>query len=137
MRRYLFDDRVIDRATVEGFIAASSASFQRSGYGLWVLTDKADGGFCGVCGLCETVMEPDLLFSIEPSYWGRGLATEGAGRVLRYAFDVLRLEGVMATVDKPNTESVRVLEKLGMSLTQERLINGNPILCYSLVYRGE
>ncbi len=47
-------------------------------------------------------------------------------------FDKLELQQVMATVDKPNTESVRVLEKLGMSLLEERLINGSPILFYVL-----
>ena len=134
VRRYMFDDRVVDGETVRQFIAASAASFQRSGYGLWVLISKADGGFRGVCGLCETIMKPDLLFSVEPPYWGQGLATEGSQCVLRYAFDVLGLRRVTATVDKPNTESVRVLEKLGMSLTEVRLINGNPILCYALAY---
>jgi RimJ/RimL family protein N-acetyltransferase len=38
----------------------------------------------------------------------------------------------MATVDKPNTASIKVLEKLGMSLLEERLINGSPILFYVL-----
>jgi RimJ/RimL family protein N-acetyltransferase len=39
---------------------------------------------------------------------------------------------VVATVDKPNVASIRVLEKLRMSMTGEKLINGNPILYYSL-----
>jgi len=132
VRRYLFDDRIINREIVEQFIAASSASFQRYGYGLWVLIGT-DGEFQGVCGLCESALEKrDLLFSIAPPYWGRGLATESARCVLQYVFDKLGLQQVMATIDKPNTESVRVLEKLGMSLLEERLINGNPILYYSL-----
>lgn len=132
VRRFLFDDRVVERETVAGFVAASSASFEKDGYGLWLLNGRADGEFRGVCGLCETVVKPDLLFSIAPPYWGRGLAAEAARRVLQYAFGELGLPGVIATVDKPNKLSVRTLEMLGMTLTEERLIDGKPILYYAL-----
>lgn len=140
VRRYLFDDRIIDREIGERIVASSSASFQRYGYGLWVLIGT-EGEFQGVCVLCdetlnETLEKPELLYSIAPPYWGRGLATESARCVLQYAFDALRLQQIMATVDKPNIESVRVLEKLGMSLLEERLINGNPILYYCLASRN-
>lgn len=131
VRRYLFDGRIIEREIVAGFVASSSASFQRYGYGLWVLSGT-DGEFNGVCGLCDALEKRDLVFSIAPPYWGRGLATESTRCVLQYAFDTLGLQQIMATVDKPNTESVRVLEKLGMSLLEERLIDRNPILYYSL-----
>lgn len=134
VRRYLFDDRIIDHKIVEGFVAASSSSFQENNYGLWILTDKTDNQFKGVCGLYdedETLRKPDLIFSIATLYWGQGLASESARCVLEYAFDTLSLEQIMATVDKPNTQSIKVLEKLGMSLVEERLINGNPILYYT------
>ena len=135
MRHYLFDDCITDRETVAGFVAKSAASFEKQGYGLWILTDKIDGGFRGVCGFGETMTKPDLLFSIAPPYWGRGLATESARCVVQYAFDKIGLQHVRATVDKPNTISIRVLEKLGMSLLEEQSVNGNPILLYSLVQR--
>lgn len=132
VRRYLFDDHIIDRETVAGFVASSLASFQRFGYGLWVLIGT-DGAFQGICGFCESpLLGRDLVFSIASPYWGQGLATESARCVLQYAFDTLGLQQIMSTVDKPNTESIRVLEKLGMSLVEEQLINGNSILYYAL-----
>jgi len=140
VRRYLFDDRVIDRETVEKFVIASAASFQQAGYGLWLLADRTDGEFRGVSGVCETVIHPDLLFSIAPSHWGQGLATESARCILQYVFDRLKVARVMATVDKPHVISVGVLEKLGMTLQEERLVNGNPLLYYALTnqdYRAE
>ncbi|PSB05124.1 GNAT family N-acetyltransferase [Merismopedia glauca] len=133
VRRYLFDDRIIDRETVAGFIELSSTLFQNKGYGLWVLTNKANGEFQGVCGLWDgEVVSPDLLYSISTSAWGQGLATESARCVLEYAFEQLKLPYVMSTVDLPNTASIRVLEKNGMKLHEERSLNGNPIRCYSL-----
>lgn len=143
VRRYLFDDRIIDRQTVEQFVTSSSTSFAKYGYGLWILTNKTDGEFQGVCGLYlfdETQQKPDLVYSIATPYWGQGLATQSARCVLEYAFEAIKLPQIIATVDKPNIESVRVLEKLGMSLLQEQIINENPILRYSLAaddYRKE
>ena len=130
VRRYLFDDRVADRPTVETFIRESAANFTELGFGLWLLTDKVDGGFRGVCGFTEKDGIPDLMFSIEPGHWGTGLATESAASAVAHVFDSLNVSQIVATVDKPNTMSIRVLEKLGMRLWAEEVIQGHPILFY-------
>lgn len=131
VRRYLFDNRVIDVETVSGFVAASCASFTQRQYGLWVLRGQKDHQFRGVCGLYDGDYEdPELLFSIATSYWQQGFATESAQCVLHYAFKTLGLKRVVATVDPPNVESITVLEKLGMTLVEEQVIHGSPILFY-------
>lgn len=132
VRRYLFDDRIADLATATGFIRRSENSFNELGFGLWVFFGKADGDFRGVCGFTEKKGVPDLLFSIEPEQWGKGLATEGANCVIAFLFNTLGVQRIIATVDKPNTISITVLEKLGMRLKEEKLIQGNPILFYAL-----
>lgn len=132
VRRFLFDDRITDRETVAGFVRASATTFKALGFGLWLLADKVTGGFRGVCGFMEKDNNPDLLFSIEPAYWGKGLATESASCVLDYLFQKLNYKQILATVDKPNKVSIMVLEKLGMQLKEEELIQGNPILFYTL-----
>src|SRR5262245_30630200 len=132
VRRYLFDDQIADRETIEALVANSCASFEKLGFGLWTVTGKDDGEFRGVCGFADSGGRADLLFSIEPNHWGQGLATEAAQCVLRYGFESLRLPGVMATVDEPNTVSIRLLEKLGMSLEEERLRKGNLLFVYSM-----
>lgn len=134
VRRYLFDDRITDRETVAGFVAASQASFQKYNYGLWLLIGNQQ--FQGVCGFCESPLEKcDLIFSIAPPYWGQGLATESAGCVRQYAFDTLGFQQITSTVDQPNKTSIRVLEKLGMSVVKEELNNNNPMLYYALTAR--
>jgi Acetyltransferase (GNAT) domain len=47
--------------------------------------------------------------------WGRGLATEGALAIVRYAFDVLALTELVSFTTVENTPSRRVMEKLGMT----------------------
>lgn len=46
--------------------------------------------------------------------WGKGLATEGASAVLRFAFDKIGLHEVVAFTVPENVPSRRVMEKLGM-----------------------
>lgn len=50
-----------------------------------------------------------------PAYWGRGYATDATGLLLRYGFDVLDSERLVATCDPENIGSKRVLEKAGMT----------------------
>ncbi|HWA82243.1 MAG TPA: GNAT family N-acetyltransferase [Fimbriimonadaceae bacterium] len=56
-----------------------------------------------------------LGYAIGRNYWGRGLATEAAEAVLSWAFGVLELGRVWASVSPGNVRSQRVLTKLGMS----------------------
>ncbi len=58
--------------------------------------------------------QAELGYWIGKPYWGRGLATEAAGAVLRYGFEELSLNRVHAHHFAPNTASGRVLEKIGM-----------------------
>jgi len=48
--------------------------------------------------------------------WGKGIASEAIRPMLEVAFDVLRVDRVWASCDPDNGASVRVLQKLGMSL---------------------
>lgn len=137
VRRYLWDGRIINRETVREFVNSSLESSQKYDYGLWVLLSKPEGAFRGVCGLRDGSLEwPELLYSVTPKHWGAGLATESSRCVLQHAFKELRLRCVVATVDKPNVASIRVLEKLGLHLTGEKLIHGNPILYYTVSQEG-
>jgi ribosomal-protein-alanine N-acetyltransferase len=47
--------------------------------------------------------------------WGRGLATEGAKAVVRYAFDALGLDSLVSFTVPANVRSLRVMEKIGMN----------------------
>lgn len=114
VRRHLWDDQPVALATVGEVVAASCASFASSGYGLWSLAD-ADG-FVGMCGLRDTDGgEVEVLYSIEPSRWANGFASEAAASVLDHAFTALGLTRVLGGVDDANHASRRVLVKLGMT----------------------
>lgn len=56
----------------------------------------------------------DLGYWIGRAWWGRGYATEAAAAVIRYGFEVLRLNRVHAHHFARNPASGRVMEKVGM-----------------------
>ncbi len=47
-------------------------------------------------------------------FWGKGYATEAAQAVVQYGFTVLHIPEIVAFTVPANTQSLRVMEKLGM-----------------------
>jgi RimJ/RimL family protein N-acetyltransferase len=77
--------------------------------------EKAGGRLIGACDLSlieRNVM--DLGYMLEAAAWGQGFATEIAAALLEAAFQELRVDRVISTVDVNNGASIRVLEKIGM-----------------------
>jgi RimJ/RimL family protein N-acetyltransferase len=60
--------------------------------------------------------EMGLYWAIDPAHQGRGHATEAGGALIRFAFDVLGLEVIVATTEHENVRSQAVMRKLGMSV---------------------
>ena len=59
-------------------------------------------------------LQGEVGWSLHPDFQGRGLATEGAGDLLRIGFEELGLHRIVAEANSRNTGSIRVMEKLGM-----------------------
>jgi [ribosomal protein S5]-alanine N-acetyltransferase len=90
---------------------------RRLGYSQWHVSERAGGRLVGIAGLQPLDGGPDveLTYALEPSSWGRGLATEASAAALDYAFDEAGLERVIGIAKEENGASVRVLRKLGMT----------------------
>ena len=93
---------------------------KRCWFGCWAIQDKATGAVHGWTELSKLRPwsgpsdEIALSYVLRRASWGRGIATEAAGRLLRHSFEAQQLERVMAVIMAGNTASKRVLEKLGM-----------------------
>ena len=55
----------------------------------------------------------ELGYSLNPSYWGNGYATEAAREVISFGFDYLDLKRIEVGTFLDNYQSQRVCEKLG------------------------
>ncbi len=92
------------------------ASYQRHGFGLWLVARASDGLAVGMCGLLkrDVLPEVDVGYAFLPQVWSQGYAFESASAVLDHGARHFGLARVLAVVSPGNTASIRVLEKLGM-----------------------
>lgn len=87
-------------------------------FGLWTVLEKDDSGqerVVGRAGLFTSERldgQIEMGYMIAPECQGRGYGKEAAEAVLRYAFDVLDLEGVHLFAAEENKASVKVAEAL-------------------------
>ncbi|MES2849338.1 MAG: GNAT family N-acetyltransferase [Bacteroidota bacterium] len=90
-------------------------SYADNGFGLSLVTLK-DATPVAMCGLIkrESLPQPDIGYAFLPAYEGKGYAYEIASAVLQYAFTVLKQEKILAITLPENTNSVKLLLKLGM-----------------------
>lgn len=92
------------------------ASYDRFGFGLWLVLRKEDGTPVGICGLLkrDTLPDVDVGFALRPAFWGMGYALEAAAGVLAYGREAFELSRVAAIVQADNQASIRLLGKLGL-----------------------
>jgi RimJ/RimL family protein N-acetyltransferase len=91
------------------------ASYEKHGFGLWMVEAKQSGARIGICGLLkrEVLEDVDIGYALLPEFWSRGYALESASAVLSYAREALGLKRVLAVVSPDNQSSIRLLEKIG------------------------
>jgi ribosomal-protein-alanine N-acetyltransferase len=134
VRKYLFDDEVLEPNQVLDILLRSIESFKQNGYGLWLIHDTPSQIITGMVGLWEFFDEPrpQLLYALLPDYLGKGIAAEASREIIRYSFDTLGFNYLCSSCDTPNTSSHKVAERLGMVKTKEETINGKPITFYRI-----
>jgi ribosomal-protein-alanine N-acetyltransferase len=106
--------------------------FREHEYCQWALIYKADGKLIGYCGFVNTNDDREIGWRLAPEYWGQGLATEAARAVLTHGIETLGFQRVIATVQTMNVASIRIIEKLGMSLVGRFDRDGREVLVYSV-----
>ena len=114
--RYIGDRNVRTLEDARAYLDRSAlASYERNGFGLYLVMLRATGERIGMCGLVrrEGLEHVDIGFAFLPAWRGQGYAEESARAVLRHACE-LGLPKVVAIVSPENGASVRLLEKIGM-----------------------
>jgi len=101
-------------------------------FGRWALIYKDSGTLIGHCGLRMLEGTPELVYLLAKLYWRTGLATEAARACLRYAFEELGLETIVAVTKPENSASRRVLEKIGMKYERDARYHEIDCVYYSV-----
>jgi len=111
------------RADVRASLIDKREHWERHGFGLWLLRDRASGLMVGRGGLQYTDaiggFAVEAAWTVVPERWGQGLATELAIASVSVAFDVLQLRDLIAITLPDNHASRRVMDKAGFSYDRD------------------
>lgn len=91
----------------------------------WLITIKPNDRAIGAVGCRPQGDEAGFGYVLNRGAWGNGYATEASRTVVAWAQRLPGIQRVYATCDAENRASVRVLEKMGLSL--ERVLRKNMI----------
>jgi len=84
----------------------------------WCVTEKATGRVIGNIGLEDDIRRPglgskELGYSLDEEFWGRGIMTEAAKKLIVYGFEELKLNVMSINTSESNFRSQSVIDKCG------------------------
>lgn len=112
------DRGVRDLESCVKYIRERFLQYDDRGLGVFLIESLETGESLGFACLLkrDQLTAVDIGYAFPPAHWGKGYAIEATQGLMEYARDRLRLKELCGVVDPRNTPSVRVLQKLGMSL---------------------
>jgi RimJ/RimL family protein N-acetyltransferase len=119
--RYIGDKKVRNLDDARQYILNGPiASYERDGFGLYVVELKESPAPIGMCGLLkrEDLPQPDMGFAFVPAAWGKGFASEAAAEVLRDAHQNRKLQRILAITSLDNDASIKLLQRLGFTFQE-------------------
>ena len=115
-----FFPSVLTREKSDAMVLRVQAKIEQRGWGWWAVSAPGVEELMGFIGMDDV----DAAFPFAPAVeigwrlkaecWGRGYASEGALACLRYGFETLGLEEIVAFTAVQNIRSQSVMKKIGM-----------------------
>jgi RimJ/RimL family protein N-acetyltransferase len=104
------------------------------GFGMWAVVYKESSKLIGRCGLCflDNTLEVELGYALDKPYWNLGLAIEGSLASLKYGFEVVGLERIVAIARPENVASQRVMQKVGMTYEKNAYFYNSEVVYYAI-----
>ncbi len=110
------------------------AHWQKHDFGVWAVTFKATRKLLGHCGLnlLPNSQEVEVLYRLDKVCWGQGIATEAAKASLRYGFEEVDLNQIVAITPPEHIASHRVMEKIGLKYKKDARFYNLDVVYYAL-----
>ena len=127
--RYVLWDAHEQISETRSYIRQVRAAYRHGLPSSWAIVLKSSRKVIGTIGFMWFSREnrsAEVGYSLARSCWGQGYMTEALSRVLRAAFEDLKLNRVEAQYDVRNPASGRVMEKSGMrheGILRNRILN--------------
>lgn len=119
VRRYFGD--LLTREQSDAAVDRLERHLAEHGFTFWAVEVPGVAPFIGFIGLIHTPFDASFTPAVEigwrlaRAHWGHGYATEGAREALRFGFDCLGLDEIVAFAVESNAPSRAVMERIGMT----------------------
>ena len=116
-----FFPRVQTREESDADAARVQKAIEERGWGFWAVEVRGGASFIGFVGLSipgiETHFSPcvEIGWRLLKEHWGKGYVSEAAVECLRFGFEKLTLQEIVAFTVPLNLRSRAVMERIGMS----------------------
>lgn len=135
----LLQHGVLTRSQSDALVATYDAEWPALGFGNWTATERATGQLVGLGGLRVHTGDYGVAIRLAftPEAQGKGYGPELGRAALGFAFEVAKLDRVVALTRSDNVPSQRSLEKCGMRREREiKMASGRTILLYAIDARS-
>lgn len=131
--QYTGDSQFEDIATLRAFLGGYS-QYDKYRVGRLTTILKDTGEVLGWCGLKYHPQSDyyDIGYRFFKRHWGKGYASESAARVIADGFDRIQMREIAGNARIENKASVKVLQKLGFTLQNNYLEDGENWSLYTL-----
>jgi RimJ/RimL family protein N-acetyltransferase len=108
------------------------------GCGIYTIFTKENDMPIGMSSLVkrDSLEHVDIGYALLPAYEGKGYATEASEFVLDYAMNTLGYNPIIGICLKKHKASVRVLEKIGLTIEKEYMEDGAEMLLLKTKTQG-
>lgn len=126
----------LTREESDAMVDWASGLIDERGWGLWAVEVPGVAPFVGFVGLNIPSFGQDVVeigWRLRREHWGNGYATEAAREALRFGFEELALDEIVAFTAVQNEPSRRVMERIGMThdpsrdFDHPRVPDGHPL----------
>jgi len=128
---YLWNKPVQKMEETIEVIAFVRKQYVDNGIGRFAMISKETNEFVGWAGLkfnTEAVNNKvnfyDIGYRLDQKFWGRGYASEATFAWLKYAFETMNIKTMEAAAHIDNIASNKILQKIGMRMTEQYIDGG-------------
>ena len=128
VHKYLWNKPVQKIEETIEIIDSVRKQYVNNGIGRFAMISKETNEFIGWAGLkynTEIVNNKvnfyDIGYRLDEKFWGKGYASEATIVWLKYAFEIMNIKTMEAAAHSDNVASNRILQKIGMQMTEQYL----------------
>ncbi|MDQ6471084.1 GNAT family N-acetyltransferase [Flavobacterium sp. LHD-80] len=136
---YVGNKPITDIDQSRAYIEFVNQQYKDFGTGRWAVILKETNEFIGWSGIKFITHEInnhqnfyEIGYRFIEKHWGKGYATEAGKAFIDHAFNEMKVDAVYAYADEGNTNSRKILEKLGLQFVNSFEYEGERELWYEI-----